>query len=214
MVLEKTLARPLDCKEIQPIHPKGNHPWIFTGRTDVEAETPNTLATWCKELTHLKRSWCWERLRAGEGDDRGWDGWMASLTEWTWVWVDSRSWWWTGRPGVLGFMGLQRVRHNWVTELNWTELNVYLILCLSVSKSCPTLCDPMDCSSPGSSVHAILQARILEWIAIPFWRSSWPRDQNYLPCTGRWILNPWTVREIPIFFKINHGSNKLWFLPP
>ena len=62
----------------------------------------NILGTWCKELTHLKRPWCWQRLRArGEGDDRGWDGWMASPTQWTWVWVDSGSWWWTGRPGVL-----------------------------------------------------------------------------------------------------------------
>ena len=81
----------------------------------------NTLATWCKELTHLKRPWCWERLKAGEGDDRGWDGWMASPIQWTRVWVDSRSWWWTGRPGVLWFMGSQRVRHNWATELNWTD---------------------------------------------------------------------------------------------
>ena len=80
----------------------------------------NTLATWCKELTHWKRPWFWERWRAGrEGDDRGWDGWMASPTRWTWVWVDSGSWWWTGRPGVLWFMGSQRVGH---TEcLNWTE---------------------------------------------------------------------------------------------
>ena len=66
------------------------------------------------------RPWCWERLRAGrEGDDKGWDGWMASPTQWTWVWVDSRSWWWTGSPGVLRFVGSQRVGHNWVTELNW-----------------------------------------------------------------------------------------------
>ena len=80
----------------------------------------NTLATWWEELTHLKRPWCWERLRAGgEGDNRGWDGWMASPTQWTWVWVNSGSWWWTGKPGVLWFMGLQRVRHDWVTELNW-----------------------------------------------------------------------------------------------
>ena len=79
----------------------------------------HTLATWCEELTHWKRPWSWERLRAGEGDNRGWDGWMASLTQWTRVWVESGSWWWTGRPGVLWFMGLQRVRHNWVTELNW-----------------------------------------------------------------------------------------------
>ena len=79
------------------------------------------MATWCGKLTHLKRPWCWERLRAGgEGDDRGWDDSMASPTQWTWVWVDSRSWWWTGRPGVLWFMGSQRVGHNWATELNWT----------------------------------------------------------------------------------------------
>ena len=81
----------------------------------------NPLATWCKELTHLKRPWCWERLTAGgEGDSRGCDGWMASPTQWTWVWENSGSWWWTGRPGMLQFMGLQRVGHNWVTELNWT----------------------------------------------------------------------------------------------
>ena len=82
----------------------------------------STLATWCKELSHLKRPWCWERLKAGgEGDDRGWDGWMASLTQWTWVWVNSRSWWWTGRPGVLQSMGSQRVKRGWVTELNWNR---------------------------------------------------------------------------------------------
>jgi len=82
----------------------------------------STLATSCEELTHWKRLWCWEGLGAGgEGDDRGCDGWMASLTRWTWVWVNSGSWWWTGRPGVLRFMGLQRVGHNWATELNWTK---------------------------------------------------------------------------------------------
>ena len=83
----------------------------------------DTLATWCEKLTHLKRPWWWERLKAGgKGDDRGWDGWMASPTRWTWVWVNSGSWWWTGRPGVLQSMGSQRVRHDWATELNWTEL--------------------------------------------------------------------------------------------
>ena len=76
-----------------------------------------------KELTHLKRPWYWERLKVGgDGDDRGWDGWMASPTQWTWVWVNSGSWWWTGRPGMSRFMGSQRVRHNWVTELNWMSL--------------------------------------------------------------------------------------------
>ena len=78
----------------------------------------NALATWWEELTHWKKPWCWERLKAGgEGDNRRWDGWMASLTRWTWVWASSRSWRWTGRPGVLQSMGLQRVRHDWATEL-------------------------------------------------------------------------------------------------
>ena len=82
--------------------------------------TSSILATWYEVLTHWKRLWCWEELGAGgERDDRGWNGWMASLTRWTWDWVNSGSWCWTGRPGVLWFMGSQRVGHNWVTELNW-----------------------------------------------------------------------------------------------
>ena len=82
----------------------------------------STLATWCKELTHWERPWCWERLKAGgEGDDRGWDGWMASPTQWTWVWVSSGSWWWTGKSGVLQSMASHRVRHDWVTQLNSTD---------------------------------------------------------------------------------------------
>ena len=81
------------------------------------------LAIWCEELIHLKRPWGWERLKlGGEGDDREWDGWMASLIQWTWVWVNSGSWWWTGRPGMLQSMGLQRVGLNWVSELNRTVL--------------------------------------------------------------------------------------------
>ena len=101
----------------------------------------STLATSCEELTHWKRLWCWEGLGAGgKGDARGWDGWMASLTRCMWVWVNSGSWWWTGRPGVLRFMGLQRVEHDWGTELNWTELimvpewpHLTLIFCEVVS---------------------------------------------------------------------------------
>ena len=81
----------------------------------------SALATWCEELTHWKTPWCWERLKAGgEGDDRGWVGWMASPKQWTWVWASSGSWWWTGKPGMLQSMGSQRVRHSWATELNWT----------------------------------------------------------------------------------------------
>ena len=83
----------------------------------------NTLATWCKELSHWKRPWCWERFKAEEGGDRGWDDWIALLSRWTWVWARSRSWWWTGKPGVLQSMGLQRVGHDWEIELNWSEGN-------------------------------------------------------------------------------------------
>ena len=118
VVLEKTLEHPLDCKEFQPVHPKGDQSWVFIGGTDAEAETP---ILWSPDVKSWLTCWplCWERLRAwGEGDDRGWDGWMASPTQWTWVWVDSRSWWRTGRPGVLRFMGWQRVRHDWETELS------------------------------------------------------------------------------------------------
>ena len=124
VVLDKTLESPLECKEIQPVHPKGNHPRCSLEGLMLKLKL-QYLATWCEELTHWKRPWCWERLRAGgEGDDRGWDAWLASVTWLTWVWVDSGSWWWTGRPGVLQFVGSQRVRHNWVTELNWTPLKI------------------------------------------------------------------------------------------
>ena len=119
VVLEKTLGSPLDCKEIQPVHSKGVSVMGVHWKDWCWSWNSNTLATWCEELTHWKRPRCWERLRAGgEGDNRGWDGWMASPTQWTWVWVDSG---WTGRPGVLRFMGSQRVRHDWTTELNWIE---------------------------------------------------------------------------------------------
>ena len=118
----------------------------------------------CEELTHWKRPWCWKGLGAGgEGDDRGWDGWMASLTRWTWVWVNSRSWWWTGRPGVLRFMGSQRVGHDWATELNWMKSWVWV----PSHFSCVRLfCNPMDYSPPASSVYGILWARILDWVAM------------------------------------------------
>ena len=120
VVLEKTLESPLDCKEIQPVHSEGDQSWIFIGRTDAKAENSNTLATWCEELTQWKRPCYWERLKAGgEGDDRGWDGWMASLIWWPWVWASCGSWWWTGKPGCSPW-GC-KVRHNWVTELRWTD---------------------------------------------------------------------------------------------
>ena len=121
MVLEKTLESLLDCKEIKPFHPKGNQSWIFIGRTDAWSWISNTLATWWEELTHLKRPWCWDRLKAGgEGDDIGRDGLMVSLTQQTWVWVN---------PGVgdgqwgLACCSLWACKELDMTEwLNWTEL--------------------------------------------------------------------------------------------
>ena len=129
VVLEKTLESPLDWKEIQPVHSKGDQSWVFI---ECWSWNSNTLATSCEVLTHWKRLWCWEGLNAGgEGDNRGWDVWMASPTRWTWVWVNSGSWWWTGRPDVLQFMGWQRVGHHWVTKFNWSLWK--LIACIQIS---------------------------------------------------------------------------------
>ena len=114
VVLEKTLESPLDCKDIQPVHPKGNQSWIFIERTDAEAETP---VLW---PPHVKNWLIGKDSDAGRDwgqEEKG----TTSPTKWTWVWVNPGSWWWTGRPGVLWFMGSQRVGHNWATELNWTE---------------------------------------------------------------------------------------------
>ena len=123
----------LDRKEIHQVHPKRNQSWIFTGRTDVEAETP---ILWPPDVKNWlwERPWCWERLKVGgEGDDRGWDGWMASLIQWTCIWASSRSWWWTRKPGVLQSMRLQRVGHDWTTEQNWTDVFVFFKYYLNVS---------------------------------------------------------------------------------
>ena len=95
------------------------HHFLSSREWRCQSWSSNTSATWCEGLIHWKRPWCWERLKAGEGDDRRWDGWMASPTQWTWICTSSESWWWTEKPGMLQFMGLQRVRHDW--EVNWTE---------------------------------------------------------------------------------------------
>ena len=133
VVLEKTFESPLDYKEIKPVNPKRNQSWIFIGRTNAEAENSNTVAPWCKELTHWKRPWCSARLKTGgEGDDRGWDGWMASRTRWT-EWTE-----WT--PGVGDGQGGLACCDSWGRKesdttawLNWSELNFITILRLSRS---------------------------------------------------------------------------------
>ena len=125
VVLEKTLESPLDCKEIQPVHPKGNQSWIFLWRTNAE-----TLILWPPDTKNwlIGKDPDWERLKAGgEEDDKGWNSWMASLTWWTWIWSSSGGWWWTGKPGVLRSMGSQRVRHDWVTELNWVNQTDWIL---------------------------------------------------------------------------------------
>ena len=122
VVLEKTFESPLDCKEIKLVNPKGNQSWIFIGRTDAEAEAPilwpPDLKNWfIRKYSDAGKDWRQEEKWMTE-----WDGWMASSTWWTWVWASSGSQWWTGKPGVLQSEGLQRVRHDWATELNWPLL--------------------------------------------------------------------------------------------
>ena len=108
----------LDSKEIKPVNPKGNQSWIFIGRTDAEAETPILWTPDAKNQLIGKTLMLGKIERRRRGDDRGWDGWMASLTQWMWIWVGSRSWWWTGKPGMLQSLGSKKVRHDWATELN------------------------------------------------------------------------------------------------
>ena len=123
VVLEKTLESPLDCKEIKPVNPKGNQPWIFIGRTDAEPKL-QYFGHLMRRTNSLEKT-----LMLGKIEDKrrsGWrlDGWMASLTQWTWVWENPGSWRWTGRPGMLQSTGLQGVRHDWVnsTDLNWKAM--------------------------------------------------------------------------------------------
>ena len=128
VVLEKTLESPLDCKGIQPVPHKGNQSWIFTGRTDVKAQTPTFGHLMLGSDSFEKILMLGKIEGRRRRDGRGWDGWMASPTQWTRVWVSSVSWWWTGRPGVLHSIRSQRVG---VTELNWTRehLLYYQIPC-------------------------------------------------------------------------------------
>ena len=154
VVLEKTLESPLDCKEIQPVHPK-DQSWVFIGRTDAEAEAP---VLWPPDV----KSWLiWED--PDDGKDWG-QSWMASPTQWTWVWVNSRSWWWTGRPGMLQSMGSQRVGHNWATELNpgsliyfqgFVDSQLYIVLISSKLQNYSSSCSPdmSTCNSNSTYLH-------------------------------------------------------------
>ena len=162
----------------------------------------NTLATWCEELTHWKRPWCWERLKAGrEGDDRGWDGWMASPTQWIWVWVNSRSWWWTGRPGVLQSMGLQRIWHDWVAELNWTEDGCTLGF-PGGSDGKESACNAGD---PGSILGKIL-GNPREWQSTPIFLPGEFHGQRSL--VG---YSPWGCKELDMTeYAHTHRRDEWW----
>ena len=173
VVLEKTLESPLECKEIQPVHPKGDQSWLFIGRIDAEAETPILWPPHEKSWLIGKDSW-WEGLGAGgEGDDRGWDGWMASPTRYTWVWVNSGSWWWTGRPGVLQFMGSQRVGQDWETEL---KLHANFIYCtefwmyLSNRKTTLDLIVHLFCDFPWREKYVVIALDILLSNVLLHWK--------------------------------------------
>ena len=122
VVLEKTLESPLDCKKIQQVHSKGDQAWVIFGRNDAKAETPILWLPDAKSWliwTHPDAGKDWRREEKGTTEDE-----MVGWHHWAWVWVNSGSWWWTGKPGILQSMGLQRARHDWATELNWTELSI------------------------------------------------------------------------------------------
>ena len=166
VMLEKTLESPLDCKEIQPVHSEGDQPWGFFGRNDAKAETlvvwpPHAKSWLIGKDSDAGRDWGQEEKGTTEDEMAGW---MASLTRWTWVWVNSGSWWWTGRPAAAKLL-----------------------------QSCPTLCDPIVGSTPGSPIPGILQARILEWVAISFSNAwKWKVKMKSLSHV-RLLATPWTA---------------------
>ena len=129
VVLEKTPESLLDSKEDQTSQPLRKSTLNIHWKDWCWSWSFNTSATWCEELTHWKRPWCWVRLKAGgEGDDRGWDSWMASLSQWTWTLATSGRWWGTGKPGILQPMGVSNSRTwlgNWITAATTKISKVY-----------------------------------------------------------------------------------------
>ena len=162
VVLEKTLESPLDCKEIQPVH-KEISPEYSLERLMLKLKL-QYFSHLMQRTNSQERTWCWEILKAGgEGGDTGWDGWMASLTWWTWVWASSGSWWWTGKPCQAAVRGV--IESDMTEWLNWTEL-----FCL-IARSSSTLCDPTDCSSAVSLILTIplslLRFTSIESVMVP-----------------------------------------------
>ena len=195
MVLEKTLESLLDCKEIHPVHPKGDQSWVFIGRTDVEAKTPTLWPPDVKSWLIGKdpdagKNWGQEEKGMTEDEMVGWHHWLK-----TWVWVNSRSWWWTGRPGVLQFMGVAKIR-TWLsdwTELNWTERLERASLVAEMIKNLPTMQESQfwslgweDPLEEGMATHTSILA----------WRIPWMRS-----LTG---YSPWGCKELDMTEQLTH----------
>ena len=193
----------LGCKEIKPILRKINPAYSLEGLM-LKLQYFGHLM-WTDDS--LEKSQCWERLRAEE-EVRGWDGWTASLMEWTWTWANSGRWWGTGRPGMLQSMGIKSDMTRWLNNnhlfiLYWGGGGL-------VAKTCPTLLWRHGlCSLPGSSVHRISQA-VLEWVVICFSRgSSQFRGQTLISCNCRWILYSWAAGET--WYSGYSGLTTLWY---
>ena len=181
VALEKTLESPLDCKEIQPVHPKGYQCWIFIGRTDVEAETPilwpPDVKSWLiGKNPDAGRDWGQEEKGTTEDEMAGWHHWLDGQ-----VWVNSGSWWWTGRPGVLRFMGSQRVRHDWATELNWWILreHSHLVYCFVQLFSCVWLFATPWTVARQASLSFTVSQTLLKFIST---ESDMPSNHLILCC--------------------------------
>ena len=176
VVLEKTLESPLDCKEIQPVHPKGNQSWIFIGRADAKAKAPIFWPPDAKNTDSLEKISMLGKIEGRRRrDDRRWDGWMASLTQWTWVWASSGIWWWTRKPGMLQSMGLQRVRHDWATELNWS-------LAWSITLLACEMTQAIQSSHTHTHTHTQSRNRCFSGTLLLFWWFSgcWQFDLWFL----------------------------------
>ena len=156
----------------------------------------NTLATWCEKLTHWKRLWCWERLKVGGEADREWDGCMASPTQWTWVWVSSGSWWWTGKPGMLQSMGSQRVRQDWATEL--ISINTISYICIITPYSFSTH-SRISFSEITRALGYIVNIYVFSYISSQLQHvdsSPLSGDLTWVPCIGS--SESWTQVQSPI----------------
>ena len=195
--LHKTVESPLDSKEIKPVHSKRKSTLNIQWKDWCWSWSSNTLATCCKEPTDWKRPWRWERLRVGgEGGNRGWDGWMASLTQWSWVWANSGRQWWTGKPGMLQFIGLQEVRHDLATEHHHTKEHFWLHRCYI-----------------SNNFDNFIPRIIDKYLLNAYWLRHYYRQKNQ---TGPWSLHRLSMAwALPALHKTETicASRPLFILP-